>query len=54
MPSDDHRLIVLPDAPHSFVIDLHSPNAHYAKDYYPSLRNWLAEHGLSRPDCWAK
>ena len=54
MPSDDHRLIVLPDAPHSFVIDMHSPNAHYVKDFYPSLRNWLAEHGLSRPDCAAK
>ncbi len=51
MPGDDHTLIVLPDAPHSFVIDMQSPNAHYADAYFPSLRAWLLAHGLSRPGC---
>ncbi|GAA4869417.1 alpha/beta hydrolase [Luteimonas vadosa] len=53
MPGDDQTLVVLEDAPHSFVVDAQSPDARYADDYLPTLRDWLATRTLSRRGCHA-
>ena len=52
-PGDDHEIVVIEDAPHSFLIDT-PKGPRYADGFFNYMANWLAERGYADASCWAE
>jgi dienelactone hydrolase len=52
-PGDDHVLVVVSDAPHSFLIRSKDGRLHYAHGVFERVGTWLAERGFTDQSCWA-
>ncbi|MEM7052415.1 MAG: prolyl oligopeptidase family serine peptidase [Acidobacteriota bacterium] len=50
-PGSDHELVVIPDVGHDFMLDMPSPRARFAPGFWDRIDSWLAERGLSDPQC---
>jgi dienelactone hydrolase len=46
-PGDDHEIVVLPDAPHSFLIPSEDGPPHYAEGMFSRTAEWMTERGLT-------
>lgn len=51
-PADDHELVVIADAPHSFIIEDEAGNPRYAEGFFNRMASWMAERGISNEACW--
>lgn len=51
-PGDDHELVVVEDAPHSFLVPDPGGGLHYAEGVFARMEEWLAERGFTDESCW--
>lgn len=51
-PGDDHEIVVIEDAPHSFLIPGPAGSLRYAEGFFNRVGAWLRERGLADPGCW--
>lgn len=51
-PGDDHELVVVKDAPHSFVVPRVGAPPGYAAGVFSGMEEWLAERGFTDESCW--
>ena len=49
---DEHEIVVIEDAPHSFIIETPDGTPRYADGFFSYMGKWMAEHGYSDPECW--
>lgn len=52
-PGDDHEIVVIEDAPHSFFIETPEGTPRYAEGFFSYMREWMTEHGYSDTGCWS-
>ena len=52
-PGDDHELVVVEDALHSFLVPRENAPPRYAEGVFSRMENWLAERGFTNEGCWA-
>lgn len=52
-PGDDEELVVIEDAPHSFIIPSDSGPPRYAEGFFDKMADWMAERGFMNEACWA-
>jgi len=50
-PGDDHELVVVEDAPHSFVVPRGNGPLGYATGVFDRMEEWLAERGFTDESC---
>lgn len=51
-PGDDHELVVVEDAPHSFLVQHEGGPPRYAEGVFSRMEKWLAERGFTDETCW--
>ncbi|HSM36204.1 MAG TPA: alpha/beta hydrolase [Longimicrobiales bacterium] len=51
-PGGDQRVVVVPDAPHSFMIPSENGPPRYAEGVFGGMEDWLAERGFTDEACW--
>jgi len=51
-PGDDHELVVVEDAPHSFMIPREEGPPVYARGVFARMADWLEARGFTDPSCW--
>lgn len=51
-PGDDHEIVVIEDAPHSFILETPEGTPRYAEGFFSYMGEWMAEHGYSDTGCW--
>ena len=51
-PGDDHEIVVIEDAPHSFLIDTPGGPPRYADGFFSYMGAWMAERGYTNAGCW--
>jgi uncharacterized protein len=52
-PGDDHEIVVIKDAPHSFVIEGPDGTPRYAAGFFTYMGEWMTERGYTDPGCWS-
>ncbi len=50
-PGDDQRVVVVADAPHSFLIPSDDGPPRYAEGVFSGMAEWLETRGFSGPGC---
>ena len=48
----DHELVVVENAPHSFLVPDPGGGSRYAKGVFARMEEWLAERGFTDDSCW--
>lgn len=51
-PGDEHEIVVIEDAPHSFIIETPEGTPRYAEGFFSYMGEWMAEHRYSDAECW--
>lgn len=51
-PGHDHELVVVKDAPHSFLVPAPAGGARYAEGVFARMASWLAERDFTDESCW--
>lgn len=51
-PGEDHEIVVIEDAPHSFVIEEPGETPRYAPGFFSYMGEWMKERGYTDPGCW--
>lgn len=51
-PGDDHEIVVIEDAPHSFIIETPEGTPRYAEGFFSYIGKWMTEHGYADTGCW--
>lgn len=51
-PGDDQELVVVEDAPHSFLVPREDGPPRYAEGVFRRMEEWLAERGFTDESCW--
>lgn len=51
-PGDDHEIVVIEDAPHSFILKGPDGKPQYADGFFSYMGDWMVEHGYSHSECW--
>ena len=51
-PGSDHEIVVIPDAPHSFLVETPDGQVGYTDQFFSTMARWMAERDYSRPRCW--
>jgi dienelactone hydrolase len=50
-PGDDHEIVIIRDAPHSFIISGPDGRPRYAHGFFNEMADWMADHAYSDPGC---
>lgn len=53
-PGDDHEIVVIEDAPHSFILDGPDGTPRYTDAFFSTMAQWMAERGFTDASCWTK
>ena len=48
---DDHQIVVIEDAPHSFIIEGPDGRSRYAEGFFSTTRDWMTARGYTDPTC---
>jgi dienelactone hydrolase len=51
-PGDDHEIVVLDDAPHSFILERPDEAPRYSDGFFDYMGTWMAERGYTHTTCW--
>lgn len=51
-PGSDQQVVVVPDAPHSFMVPRETGPPRYADGVFSGMEHWLAERGFTDETCW--
>ena len=51
-PGNDQSVVVIENAPHSFIRQTEDGAPRYADGFFTAMGNWMDERGLSNPSCW--
>ncbi len=52
-PGDDHEIVVIEDAPHSFIIEGPDGTPRYADGFFNYMGEWMTERGYADLGCWS-
>jgi pimeloyl-ACP methyl ester carboxylesterase len=53
-PGDDHEMVVIEDAPHSFILDGPDGTPRYTDAFFSTMAQWMAKRGFTDRSCWTK
>lgn len=51
-PGEDHEIVVIENAPHSFIVTDEQGYPRYADGFFDYMAEWMAERGITDPGCW--